>query len=302
MSHDRPTLYASLEEAVRSVFGGARVEGMSGVSGGDINRAYRLTLTDGTSVFMKANARDALPFFTAEAEGLAAISATGAIRTPELLGLGTDERLGAFLLLAWVEAGPRTRSFWEDFGRGLAAMHHADVSGLTGGRFGFPHDSFIGAGRQINTPGESWIEFFRDCRLAPMFRIADASGCFDADDRRRMTRLLDRLDERLIEPERPSLLHGDLWSGNFLTGGDGAAWLIDPAAYVGHPEADLAMTELFGGFAPAFYDAYKETSPLQPGYGYRRDLYNLYHLLNHLNLFGAAYRGSVRRILRTFGD
>ena len=296
-------LYASLDEAVRDIFGpGLRVGGMTGVSGGDINRAYRLTLTDGTAVFMKANTKEKLPFFTAEAEGLAAIAATRTIRTPELLGLGTDDRFGAFLLLRWADAAPRSRSFWEDFGRRLAAMHRADTAALAGGGFGFPHDNFIGAGRQVNARRDSWIAFFRDCRLTPMFRTADAGGYFDAEDRRRMTRLLDRLDEYLPEPERPSLLHGDLWSGNFITGSDGEAWLIDPAAYVGHAEADLAMTELFGGFSPAFYDAYKEILPPAPGYGRRRDLYNLYHLLNHLNLFGAAYRSSVRSILRTFGS
>ena len=299
----QPIPFASLEEAIRAVFGSrARVESMSGVSGGDINRAYRLTLSDGTGVFMKSNATANLPFFTAEAEGLAAIAAAGAIRTPELLGLGTDERYGAFLLLAWTDAGPRSRDYWENFGRRLADMHRTGTSGLTGGRFGFPRDNFIGAGKQVNTPHDRWIGFFRDCRLTPMFRTADALGYFDAGDRKHMTRLLDRLDELLIEPERPSLLHGDLWSGNFITGSDGEAWLIDPAAYVGHAEADLAMTELFGGFSPAFYDAYREVFPLQPGYGRRRDLYNLYHLLNHLNLFGTAYRGSVRRILRTFGS
>ena len=108
------------------------------------------------------------------------------------------------------------------------------------------------------------------------------------------------MDELLVEPEQPSLLHGDLWSGNVITGNDGKAWLIDPAVYVGHAEADLAMTELFGGFPPAFYDAYKEAAKLQPGYAKRRDLYNLYHLLNHLNMFGRSYYPSVMRIVNSY--
>ena len=108
------------------------------------------------------------------------------------------------------------------------------------------------------------------------------------------------LDRYLVEPEKPSLVHGDLWSGNFITGSDGQAWLIDPAVYVGHAEADLAMTELFGGFHPRFYAAYREVNPLQPGYEQRRDLYNLYHLLNHLNLFGRGYLSSVLRILSRY--
>ncbi|MBR2717002.1 MAG: fructosamine kinase family protein [Oscillospiraceae bacterium] len=299
-----PVPYPSLDEGIRAAFGsGQSVVSMTGVSGGDINRAYRLTLKDGARVFMKANTRDNLAFFTAEAEGLSAIAAAGAIRTPELLGTGTDDRYGAFLLLSWAEAGPKSGTYWETFGANLAAMHLADASALvSGGRFGFLHDNFIGSRRQINSPRGSWTAFFRDCRQAPKLQAADRRGYFDAEDRKRITKLLDRLDEHLTEPERPSLLHGDLWSGNFITGEDGEAWLIDPAAYVGHAEADIAMTELFGGFPPAFYGAYREAHPLQPEYGHRRDLYNLYHLVNHLLMFGAAYLGPVRRILRAYGS
>ena len=144
-----------------------------------------------------------------------------------------------------------------------------------------------------------WIPFFRERRLLPQLRRGE--GYLDEKDRRCAEKLLARLEELLPEPEAPSLLHGDLWSGNYITGPDGRAWLIDPAAYVGHREADLAMTELFGGYPAAFYDAYREAWPLQPGYEQRREIYNLYHLLNHLNLFGPSYLGSVRQILRRYG-
>ena len=117
---------------------------------------------------------------------------------------------------------------------------------------------------------------------------------------KRIGRFLDHIDEILVEPEYPSLLHGDLWAGNVITGNDGRAWLIDPAVYVGHAEADIAMTELFGGFPPAFYDAYQERIPLQPGYERRRDVYNLYHLVNHLNMFGRMYLSEVKRIVGRF--
>ena len=127
-----------------------------------------------------------------------------------------------------------------------------------------------------------------------------AEQYFEASERRMINNLLERLDTLLIEPEYPSLLHGDLWSGNFMTGDDGKAWLIDPAVYVGHAEADIAMTELFGGFSEEFYSAYRETAPMQAGYEDRRDLYNLYQLLNHLNMFGGSYLSSVRRIVRRY--
>ena len=283
----------SLRDALIAAFG-ADLLRSTPVSGGDINDAYCLLLTDGTRVFMKANRSASPAFFQAEADGLGAIRDTGAIRVPGVISVGEDDGVGAYLLLEWMDSARQRRDFWEAFGRALAAMHRAPTSG----RFGWDRDNYIGSRPQLNAPRDSWVEFFRDCRLAPQYR--DARRYLDADDRRRFTRLLDRLEDFLVEPEQPSLLHGDLWAGNFVTGSDGQAWLIDPAVYVGHAEADLAMTELFGGFNGRFYDAYREVDPLQPGYAQRRDLYNLYHLLNHLNLFGIGYLASVRRILERY--
>lgn len=283
----------TLSEALQAAFDSDLLRA-SPVSGGDINDAFCLTLKDGIRVFMKANRRASPDFFRAEAEGLTAIRAAGAIPVPAVTGTGTDGKYGSFLLLEWIESAPQKRDFWEDFGHRLARMHRDPAVG----RFGWTHDNYIGARPQINARRDSWVAFFRDCRLAPQFR--DAARWFEASDRKRIARLLDHLDDSLIEPEQPALLHGDLWGGNFITGSDGGAWLIDPAVYIGHAEADLAMTELFGGFHRRFYDAYREVSPLQPDYARRRELYNLYHLLNHLNLFGGGYLGSVRRILEHY--
>ena len=178
-------------------------------------------------------------------------------------------------------------------------MHQAETSALLSeGRFGLDRDNYIGAGEQINTPKASWVDFFRECRLSVQLRRA--SHYFDHNLLALSSRLLDRLSELLTEPASPALLHGDLWSGNYIEGSDGKAWLIDPAVYLGHPEADLAMTELFGRFHPGFYRAYQEESPLQAGYEDRRDLYNLYHLLNHLNLFGPSYLSAVAGIIRRY--
>ncbi|MDE6386928.1 MAG: fructosamine kinase family protein [Lachnospiraceae bacterium] len=295
-----PQQFTSLESAICALFGEeTRIEETSRISGGDINEAYGLMLTGGKCIFMKSNAKDNLSFFTAEAVGLTAIAQTKAICTPQILGVGTDgERAGySFLLLEFISGKNRNRNYWEDFARQLSEMHRASTTGLaTTGKYGFDCDNYIGRRRQVNTGHDSWISFFRECRLEPQFK--DAAQYFDREDWRRIGRFLDHIDEILVEPEYPALLHGDLWSGNVITGNDGGAWLIDPAVYVGHAEADIAMTELFGGFPPAFYDAYKEAMPLQPGYERRRDVYNLYHLLNHLNMFGRMYLPEVKRIVR----
>lgn len=290
----------SLAAAITALFGeSVRVTDRTPVRGGDINRAYRLTLSDGSFVFMKCNAVKNLPFFLAEAEGLAALRGANAIGVPEPLACGADPSENAsFLLMEYLSPAPEAGRYWETFGHRLAALHRADCAGLGGAPFGFGSDNFIGASPQKNTPAAGWVVFFRDCRLAPQLKMAE--GSLDADARRQAARLLEQLDRRLPEPEFPSLLHGDLWSGNAVRGPDGTAWIVDPAAYVGHYEAELAMTELFGGFPPAFYHAYGEVNPIDGGYRERRELYNLYHLLNHLNLFGRSYLGPVRRILERF--
>lgn len=294
--------YHSIEEALASLFGSsAAIAGSKRIFGGDINESYALTLTDGQRVFMKTNGKADASFFAAEAAGLGAVAGTKTVSTPQVLGYGTEAGRpgGAFLLLEYVSAGRRAPDQWEIFGHALADMHRADTAEHTAGRrFGFSGDNYIGLREQVNTPQESWIAFFRECRLTPQFR--QAAEYFGQEDMRRIGWLLDHLENFLSEPEYPSLLHGDLWAGNVMTGSDGRAWLIDPAAYVGHAEADIAMTELFGGFPAAFYGAYREAGMLQPEYRERRDLYNLYHLLNHLNMFGGSYLLSVRRILERY--
>lgn len=291
--------FTSLNGAIHSLFGEEiKIEKTSRISGGDINETYGLTTTDGKCIFIKTNTKENQSLFAAEAAGLDAIARTKTIGTPQILGIGTDEENGglSFLLLEFISGKSRKKNYWEDFARQLSEMHRAETAGLvSGGKYGFSCDNYIGRHSQANTGYESWTAFFRDCRLEPQFQ--DTARYFEKEEWKRIIRLLDRIDEILVEPEYPSLLHGDLWSGNVITGNDGAAWLIDPAVYVGHAEADLAMTELFGGFPSVFYDAYKEAAPLQPGYERRRDVYNLYHLLNHLNMFGRMYLSEVKRII-----
>ena len=274
------------------------VAGKTPVSGGDINRAYTLLLSDGSRLFMKANRRENGDFFRAEAEGLEAMKRTGAVNVPDVIG-GGEDRNESFLLLEHVAEGRRTRGSSEKLGRGLAEMHMYDTSSFTeSGKYGFRHDNYIGAGFQCNTPGNKWSEFFINRRLRPQFE--QSASYWDADFRKCIERFLDKAERYLEEPDRPSLLHGDLWAGNYMIDTDGEPWLIDPAVYVGHREADLAMTELFGGFDRSFYDAYRESAGIDPYYSDRRDIYNLYHLLNHLNLFGGSYLYSVKSVVSRY--
>ncbi len=284
------------EDAVRKWIGdSASISSIHPVFGGDINSSYALSLLDGRELFIKTNRRDSLPMFLAEEAGLKAMAETGTIRVPETIGAGVTNE-GAYLLMEFIKESRRSGDFWESFACNLAYMHSSDASAFTvGKRFGFSIDNTIGATRQINTPCDSFIELFTDYRLKVQFEMAD--HYFSVSDKKKIEALLLKLPDILVEPSRPALIHGDLWSGNFITGDDGQAMLIDPAVYVGHPEADIAMTELFGGFDRRFYAAYKETGLLAYGYDDRRDLYNLYHLLNHLNLFGPSYYTSVMRTI-----
>ena len=208
----------SLDTAVRTLFGNSlRVADRHPVYGGDINRSYRLSLSDGSALFMKCNTVRNLPFFTAEIQGLTALRRTGAIGVPNALAVGTDQTQGvSFLLMEYLESAPRVSQYWETFGRELAELHRADVFGAASADgslpFGFATDNYIGASPQENTPAADWLTFFRDCRLLPQFKMAEKY--FDSGTCRQCTRLLDRLDSRLAEPEFPSLIHGDLWSGN----------------------------------------------------------------------------------------
>lgn len=297
--------YHSVEDAVKALFGDdVGILRKDRIHGGDINDAYRLSLSNGKKLFLKSNSIKNSRFFITESHGLQALRATGMIGVPEILGTGTDERQGiAFLLLEYIDRTSRIKDYWEIFGHQLAQMHRADcrllIKQMNGQcRFGFPEDNYIGANPQKNSPNESWIDFYRECRLRPQMKMA--GHYFDAGMRRKCEFLLDHLDSYLREPEFSSVLHGDLWSGNVLCGNDGKAWILDPAAYIGDFETDLAMTQLFGSFPEAFYAAYNEINPIDESYPDRRNIYHLYHLLNHLNLFGRTYLGSVEEILNMY--
>lgn len=236
--------------------------------------------------------------FEAEAQGLEALRAAAegtAIRIPRVY-LASDAH--GLLAIDWIAVGRPDRTAWARFGEALAALHRRPAPGRG---WGFGRDNFIGPTPQPNGWLEDWPTFFRERRLLPQMDLARRRGRWLPRWDRPAERLLDRLPDLLPSAPPRSLLHGDLWSGNHLTDAAGTPWLVDPAVYVGDREADLAMTELFGGFDPAFYAAYESAWPHEPGYAERREVYNLYHLLNHLNLFGSGYAAGVERVLLRFG-
>ncbi|MDO5147038.1 MAG: fructosamine kinase family protein [Eubacteriales bacterium] len=296
--------YKSIEEAARSAYGeNVEITSFSQLCGGGINETGKIGLSNGEKLFLKKNTINNYKFFKTEAVGLKTLCKTGQIGVPQLFGTGIDKERGfSFLLLEYIENTRPRKNYWEYFGHQLAGMHKAQTADILPeeagkGMFGFVEDNFIGAFPQKNTPRESWTEFYRECRLIP--QIKAAAHYFDVGIRRKLGKILDDLPKYLREPPFPSLLHGDLWAGNVMCGKGGRAWILDPAVYIGDFETDLAMTELFGGFPMAFYRAYHEENPIDEGYEQRKKYYHLYHLLNHLNLFGKGY---LRNVVETVND
>ncbi len=302
--------YHSFDEMVKEIYGEkAFITENERVHGGDINDAYRMVLSTGDSIFVKINSRSNLQFFRTESNGLSALQSVDKIGVPKILGMGIDRQKDcSFLALEYLESARRIDSYWETFGHQLAGMHRAECLPLVSSgndgeksrlRFGFYEDNFIGASPQKNQPKETWIGFYRDCRLLPQLTMAERY--LGTAVRKKAEWLLEHLGSYLREPDFPSLLHGDLWGGNMLCGPDGRAWVIDPAVYAGDFEADLAMTQLFGSLPARFYEAYSERNPIdRKGYAERKGLYDLYHLLNHLNLFGRGYLGGVVEIINRY--
>lgn len=272
----------------------ADLEKASPLSGGDINEAFRLDLSDGRRVFLKTNRHAAVDMFPAEARGLAWLAEPGAIRTPEVLAVApATPSTPGFLVLELLEPGPPQPGFDERLGRELAQLHRFGSTA-----FGLDHDNFIGRLPQPNAALSTWPDFYRERRLRAQLEQAPTRLVGSAL-RRRFDALFSRLDTMLPD-EPPARLHGDLWGGNLHRAPDGAPVLIDPAAYAGSREVDLAMMRLFGGFAQRVFDAYDEVFPLADGAAERVPLYQLYPLLVHVNLFGGGYVGSVERALSRY--
>lgn len=266
---------------------GASITAQRALRGGDINDAFAITLSDGREVFVKSKRAAPEGMFAREAEGLEWLR-TGALRIPEVLAVG--ER---FLALERIAPGRPRADHDEQLGRGLAALHRATPAE----GFGLARDNFIADLPQDNQRTPDWPSFYVERRLRPMLRRAVDAGRASAAMKRGFERLFARMTELVGPPEPAARLHGDLWGGNAMVDERGAPVLIDPAAYGGHREVDLAMMRLFGGFGARVFAAYEEAWPLAPGAEERVGLYQLYPLLVHVVLFGGGYAGSVERHL-----
>jgi fructosamine-3-kinase len=282
------TLAAAVAEAIGVATGAPfAATALQPIGGGDINQAF--SMGSGTRrYFVKANRAERLPMLEAEADALHALAATYSVRVPQPLCTGTAAER-AFLVLEYLDlrgSGDAAR-----LGAQLAALHRAPQA-----RFGWAHDNWIGSTPQPNGWQHDWIAFWRDQRLGFQLRLAAQNG-YGGALQRDGELLLARLDGFFDGyTPAPSLLHGDLWGGNHGYLADGTPAIFDPAVYVGDRECDLAMSELFGGFEPGFYAAYGEAWPLDAGYAVRKTLYNLYHILNHANLFGGSYAAQAHRM------
>ena len=233
--------------------------------------------------------------YLCEANGLKELASAGVIDVARVISVGDT-----YITTEYIEHGIEKPDFFVDFGKKMALLHRC-----TSPSFGFYEDNFIGATPQLNIPDADekgdWLTFYFRKRLLFQYQLAEKNGYVTPEMASAFARLENKLEDILKGSEEPPcLLHGDLWSGNFLCNSSGNPVLIDPAVYYGHREADLAMTRLFGGFPEIFYEAYQQEYPLPEGWRYREDVYKLYHVLNHLNLFGAGYLHQAIRILQKY--
>jgi fructosamine-3-kinase len=286
-------LSQAIGEALRAAGDTTAIREIRSVSGGDINEAAQIQ-TEKERYFVKWHYKAPPRFFEAEADGLQRLTRSGLIRVPQAIAVDS-----AFLILQWIDsASGKSVQAAEVLGRQLAEQH--SIRQLF---YGLKTDNYIGRLPQPNARSDSWIDFYRTQRLGSQMIQAQANRLMPAHRSRKLEEVMANLDRWITETDcQPSLLHGDLWGGNWMQTASGEPVLIDPAVYYGDREADLAMTALFGGFPQRFYDAYREVFPVSSGYRERQPLYQLYYLLCHLNLFGESYGTQVDSILSRFAS
>jgi fructosamine-3-kinase len=263
------------------------------IQGGDINQCFLLETSRG-KYFMKVNASlFGLDFFEKEARGLVILANAGALRVPRPLFDGKFHQQ-VYLVMEFLEKGNPAPSFWQNFGESMAALHQN-----TQEQFGLPFQNYIGRLHQTNNTHEKWSEFYKHERIFYLLEKARKRNLLTSEETTLAEKLCEKFDQ-IIPEEKPALLHGDLWKGNFIAQENGLAAVFDPAVYYGHREMDLAMARLFGGFDTTFFEAYQNTFPIQPGWMERMEIFQLYPLMVHLLLFGGPYHTQVVSILRKF--
>ncbi|WP_207515121.1 fructosamine kinase family protein [Longitalea luteola] len=284
---------AALQSFLKQLLKEETIVQYTALGGGSINYTYRIT-TSKENFFCKINKYSSFPgMFEAERAGLELLASKQVIRIPRVIAAGriNDNQV---LLLEWIEQGLRTDAFWTSFGEQLAALHHIQQK-----QFGLNTDNYMGALPQNNQPAENWVDFFIQKRLQPQLKLAVDHHLLEPTHVSRFEKLYQQLPA-VFPVEPASLLHGDLWSGNFLCDVQEKPVLIDPAVYYGHRSVDMAMTTLFGGFDGLFYDSYQYHFPLPANYREQWEICNLYPLLVHLNLFGKSYLADILDTIRRY--
>lgn len=268
------------------------VKSIQSLSGGCINQAFKISTKCGL-YFIKLNKRELLNMFQSEALGLELLASTETVRIPKAFGVGVKD-VSSYLVLEFIEPGSKNVNFWTSLGSRLANLHQT-----TSAEFGLAYNNFIGPLPQLNTFKSNWVDFFIQNRLLPQINIGKEKGIIDFTLEGKFQKLFSKLPD-LLKSEKPSLLHGDLWSGNMFPDSQEFPVLVDPAVYFGHREVEIGMTKLFGGFDKKFSEAYQFEFPLEKGFEERFDLYNLYPLLVHANLFGPSYLNDINLTLKKY--
>lgn len=276
----------------QSIGSSTKISSCHPVGGGCINQCFHL-VADSRAYFVKCNEPPYLDMFEKEQEGLVALASHSNLLVPIPINSGIVESR-SYLIMEFIESSSQSTYYWERLGEGLAGMHRQ-----TKDQFGWETDNYIGRLPQSNCWHQSWTKYFVQERLQPQIRLAKDSRILPPDVQIDLEKLCGKMDQYIVQ-EPPAFLHGDLWSGNLMTGPLGEPCLMDPAVYYGHREIELAFTMLFGGFNEKFYQAYNQSYPLSTGYQQRFDIYNIYPLLVHLNLFGSSYLNDIKQILRTY--
>lgn len=261
------------------------------VGGGSINDARKVDTSSGT-FFVKLNENDAFPgMFDAEAKGLEFLREVSSFNIPKPIATGSTEDI-QWIIMEHISPSAKGKDYWENFGTALAKMHRH-----TNDNFGFHADNYLGNLPQQNGSRQTWADFYAEQRLGPQLEMAKNRGHANSEMVRLVEKVMSRVD-RYFPKEEPAALHGDLWTGNFSTDSTGQATIFDPSCYYGHREMDIAMSKLFGGFDPRFYEAYNKEFPLEKGWEDRLPIADLYPLLAHLNIFGGTYAFQIMNILR----